>query len=110
MSTGLTAVSAPGVAQLGVESGQKPSVENDFAWRSPPGRLRTSASPCTRLEPDLVTMFRAGPEDQPNLDANGLVSTWNSMMKPTSQDDLPDGGPHSQVKYLRTTRHAAALR
>src|SRR5262245_36932083 len=81
MSTGLIAVSVEGVTHDGADSGQKPLVENSSDCR-PPGRAMNTASPCMSFVPDLVTMFSAGPEVQPNSDANAFERTWISLIAP----------------------------
>jgi hypothetical protein len=75
------AASVDGVVQLDTEGAQNPVVENVFAC-APPGRAMASASPCSALVPDLVTMFSAGPAVQPNSAENAFESTDNSWMAP----------------------------
>src|SRR3954463_10870214 len=82
MSTGLMGVRGSGGVAASTDGGQKPSVENVFACRLPPGLLSTRASPWRLLVPDLVTMFRAGPDVHPNSGENALVRTCISWMAP----------------------------
>src|SRR6185295_6808226 len=81
MSTGLIAVSVLGVTQLETEGGQKPFVENVLACH-PPGRFTNIPSPWNSFVPDLVTIFSAGPEVQPNSEEKALVSTAISWIAP----------------------------
>jgi hypothetical protein len=69
------ACSVVGVTQLGTDGGQNPSVEKVFACQLPPGRMRTIPSPWYSFVPDLVTMFSAGPEVQPNSDEKAFERT-----------------------------------
>src|SRR5262245_19491514 len=82
ISTGLIALSVVGVTQVGTDFGQKPLVENVSACQ-PPGRTINSPSPCNAFVPDLVTMFNAGPEVQPNSEENALERTLISWMAPS---------------------------
>src|SRR5262249_60729177 len=84
MSTGLIALSVAGVTQLGTDGGQKPLVENVSACQSP-GRIINSPSPWELFVPDLVTMFNAGPEVQPNSGENAVGSTFISWRAPSGQ-------------------------
>src|SRR4029077_14596356 len=61
---------------------QKFLIENVFACQPPPGRSRNSPSPCNSFVPDLVVMFNAGPEVQPNSEENAFESTLISWIAP----------------------------
>src|SRR3954462_3917334 len=80
-STGVIDVRVVGVTQLATEGGQKFVVEKLFACMSP-GRPMKSPSPCSRLVPDFVTMFKAGPAVQPNSEENAFESTVISWTAP----------------------------
>src|SRR6185295_7515941 len=80
-SAGLIAPSVDGVMQLATSGAQKPLVENVFAC-APPGRPIASTSPRSALVPDLVTMFSAGPDVQPNSAENAFDSTDISWIAP----------------------------
>src|SRR5262245_30744457 len=93
ISTGLIAASVVGVTQLGTDGGQKFLVENLSACQ-PPGRIMNNPSPCRLFVPDLVTMFNAGPEVQPNSDENALESTAISWMAPSGTVAIAVWRPH----------------
>src|SRR4029453_17121560 len=93
ISTGLIAASVVGVTQLGTDDGQKPLVENVSACQSP-GRIISSPSPCRPFVPDLVTMFNAGPEVQPNSEENAFESTFISWMAPSGTVAIAVWRPH----------------
>src|SRR5678816_3818369 len=82
MSTGLIACSVLGVTQVGTEGGQKFFVEKVSACQAP-GRTITIPSPWKSFVPDLVTMFSAGPEVQPNSDENAFDRTFISWIAPS---------------------------
>src|SRR5512139_2353993 len=82
VSAGLMAVSVAGVAQLGTDGGQNPSVANVVAC-DPAGRPRYRTSPLNAFVPVFVTMFIAGPEVQPYSDEKALASTEISCTAPT---------------------------
>src|SRR4051812_24122717 len=110
MSTGLMAVRVEGVTQLWTDGGQNPSVENDFAWKLPPGRPRYSASPWKLLVQDLVTMLRAGPEVQPNSEANAFCRTWISLMAPRGTVAIAVWRPHPSSLFAPSRVNDVARR
>src|SRR5215813_3390499 len=79
MSTGLIALSVVGLTQVSTPDGQKPLVEKVSACQSP-GRNKKSPSPCRTFVPDLVTMFNAGPEVQPNSEEKAFERMFISWM------------------------------
>src|SRR6185295_17358351 len=81
ISTGLMAFNVLGVTQVGTDGGQKFFVEKVSACQSP-GRNIKIPSPWKSLVPDLVTMFSAGPEVQPNSDEKAFESTFISWIAP----------------------------
>src|SRR5262249_36344192 len=93
MSTGLIAASEGGLTQLGTDGGQKFLVENLSACQSP-GRIMNSPSPCRLFVPDLVTMFNAGPEVQPNSEENAFESTVISWTAPRGTVAIAVWRPH----------------
>src|SRR3984893_11559472 len=109
MSTGLIAWSVLGVTQLGTEGGQKPLVENVFACQSP-GRLINSASPCRLFVPDLVTMFRAGPEVHPNSEEKAFESTVISWMAPSGTVAIAVWRPHPSSLLAPSSVNVVARR
>src|SRR5690242_18063598 len=82
MSTGLMALSVTGVTHVSSECGQKFFVEKVSACQSP-GRNKNTPSPCRVLVPDLVTMFSAGPEVQPNSEEKAFERTVISCIAPS---------------------------
>src|SRR5215475_8247700 len=94
MSTGLIEASEGGVVQVETEGGQKFLVENDLACMSP-GRAKYRPSPWKALVPDLVTMFNAGPEVQPNSEEKALVRTVISSTAPMGRVDMAIWRPHA---------------
>ncbi len=77
MSIGLITCRVVGVTQVETDFGQKFFVENDFACNLP-GRIIKSPSPLKLFVPDLVMMFRAGPEVQPYSAENAFERTLTS--------------------------------
>src|ERR1035438_5063869 len=102
-------VSVVGVTQLDTEGGQKPEVENDLACM-PLGRFMYSASPCKSFVPDLVTMFTAGPEVQPNSAENAFVSTVISWIAPIGTAVIIVWRPHASSRSEEHTSELQSLR
>src|SRR5205085_5295616 len=98
ISTGLIAVSVVGLTQLGTDGGQKPLVGNVSACQSP-GRIRNSPSPWKPFVPDLVTMFNAGPEVQPNSEENAFVSMLISWIAPRGTVAIMVWRPHTSSLF-----------
>src|SRR5262245_47725114 len=94
MSTGLMAVRVVGVTQLDTEGAQNPFVENVFACM-PPGRLKNSPSPWNAFVPDLVTMFKAGPEVHPNSAENAFDNNVISWIAPSGTVAIAVCRPHA---------------
>src|SRR5258707_10102188 len=125
MSMGFMAVSVLGVTQLGTDPGQKLLVEKDFACQLPPGRAMYIPSPCRVFVPDLVTIFSAGPEVQPNSEENAFVriviswtapigtvaiATWrphpSSLLAPSSTNVVARREPTPVMKYVALTKRS----
>src|SRR5262249_4243233 len=103
MSTGLIAASVGGLTQVGTDGGQKFLVENFFACQSP-GRIMNSPSPCRLFVPDLVTMFSAGPEVQPNSEENAFESAVISWMAPIGTVAIGVWRPHPSSLLAPSSR------
>ncbi len=58
-----------------------------------------SPSPCRPFVPDLVTMFNAGPEVQPNSEENAFESTVISWMAPSGMVAIIVWRPHASSLF-----------
>src|SRR5579864_777887 len=70
---------------------------------APPGRPSSSASPCVTLVPDLVTMFTAVLEVQPNSAENARDMTVISCTAPTGSVENIVWRPHGSSPVAPST-------